>query len=361
MPAAENSPATYSATPTVRLDGEENERLASLITAMDMTEQTGGMSSLELRLTNVASLTDGGAETAFDADGDLELGSEIIIGAGDTTAPVEIFRGTITALEGEFTEDRAPALVVLAEDALQRTRLARRTKVFENSSLADIVRSVASLHGLTPQISGLDQNFGTQVQMNESDLAFLRRLLARVDADVQIVGMELHASPRAAVRRGELELELGPQLKCVRVIADLAHQVTAATVKGWDVSSGSAVDADGQDNALGPGDGQKSAEILQDKFSGRKHHSGHLASFNQSEVTAIANAIRNGRARRFVRVIATAEGNPALRVGTHVRLTGLPKWFANTFYVVKARHLFDLKEGYRVEFEGECALLGRQG
>lgn len=359
MPPVTTPPVSYRAAPTIRLNGTDNERLGSLVVGMDMCEQSGGLSSLELRLTNVASLHDGGAESAFDAGGALDFGMEIVVGAGDSSAPVEIFRGAITALEGLYTEDRAPELVVLAEDAFQKARLARRTKAYDRTSLAEIVRDVAARHGLEAQITGLDQNFGPQVQVNESDLAFLRRLLARVDADLQIVGTKLHASPRSEVRRGQVEIELGAQLKWVRVTADLADQVTEATVKGWDISGGSVLDATGQENALGPGAGQKGAEILQSKFGQRKHHSGHLASNTSSEATGLANAIRNARARRFVRALGVTEGNPALRVGTHLKLTGLGRWFSNTFYVVKARHLFDLNAGYRTEFEGECAWIGR--
>jgi phage protein D len=350
---------TYRATPTVRLNGQAHERLTALVTGMVMTEQAGGLSSLELRVNNAASLTSGGAEYAFDAGGDLALGAEIVVGAGDAAAPVEIFRGQVTALEGVFVEEGAPELLILAEDALQKARFARHTKVFESMSLADIVREIASAHGLTPQITGLEENFGTQVQMNETDLGFLRRLLARADADLQVVGTELHVSPRAQVRRGEVELERGPDLKLVRVLADLAHQVTAATAIGWDVSAGSALDGEGQDNALGPGDGDKGGELMSRAFSERAHHAGHFMSFNQSEVDALAGTVRNGRARRFLRAQGVATGNPALRVGTHLRLRGLGAWFSNTFYVVKARHLFDLREGYRTEFEAECAFLGR--
>jgi phage protein D len=325
---------------------------------MTVTEQAGGMSALELRLTNVASLHDGGAETAFDAGGDLDLGTEIIIGAGEATTPIEIFRGAITGLEGVFTEDEAPLLLVLAEDAFQKARMARRSKVYENQSLAEIVREVAGCHGMTPRIDGLGANFGPQVQLNESDLAFLRRILARADADLQIVGTELHASPRSDVRRGQIEIGLHDHLKSVRVIADLADQITQATVRGWDVSAGSALESDGQDNALGPGSGRKASAILEQKFASRRHHSGHLASWNQAEADSLAAAIRNQRARRFVRAIGESTGNPALRVGTHLKLTGLGGWFSNTFYVVQARHLFDLQQGYRTEFEAECATLG---
>lgn len=353
-----DEPRTYVATPTVRLNGEEHERMASLITSMAMNEQEGGLSSLELRLSNSASLSSGSAEYAFDAGGELDFGAELIIGAGDSSAPVEIFRGIVTGIEGVFDQDAPPELIVLAEDALQKARCRRRTKVYEDQSIADIARAIASDHGLTPQIDGLTQNFGTQVQLNETDLGFLRRLLARVDADVQIVGTDLQVAPRASVRRGELELALGVELKSARILADLAHQITKSTVKGWDVSGGQPMEAEGSEDALGPGEGKKGSTILPDALADRTHHSCHLFSHNQDEADAIATTVRNRRARRFVRVQGITTGTPGLRVGTHVRLTGLGDWFSNTFYVTSARHLFDLSSGYRTEFEGQSAFLG---
>ncbi len=349
---------SYIATPTIRLNGQPNDRLATLITHFAMSEQAGGLSSMELRLSNSASIDTGGAEYAFDSDGDVQLGAEVVIGAGDASAPVEIFRGYITGLEGSFESDGPPTFVILAEDALQKARFERRTQVYESSSLGDIVTTIASGLGLTPQVTDLDQNFGTQVQMNETDLGFLRRLLARVDADVQVVGKELHASPRKDISRSTLTLTLGNELQSARITADLAHQITQSTVKGWDVQAGTSLDGDGQENALGPGKGTKGGDVMTQKFAARKHHSCHFATYNQAEVTAIADSVRNARARRFVRVRGVANGNPALRVGSNVTLSGVSNWFSNTFYIVSARHLYDQQNGYRTEFEGECAFLG---
>ncbi len=359
MPAAPAAPL-YSARPTVRLNGQEDTRTAALITSLVMNEQEGGLSSLELRLTNSASLEGGSAEYAFDAGADTELalGAELIIGAGATDIPVEIFRGLITGLEGVFNQDAPPELVVLAEDALQKARLQRRSRVFETGTLADIARAIAGDHGLTPVINGLDQNFGPQVQLNETDLSFLRRLLARVDADLQIVGQDLQISPRKDVRRGALTLALGEDLKTARVLADLAHQITKATVKGWDVSAGSLLQAEGPEDALGPGSGDRGGDLLQRAIGARPHHTCHHLAATQSEVDALAATVRNRRARRFLRVQGTATGNPALRVGTHVTLEGLGGWFSNTYYVTSARHLYDLTQGYRTEFDAQSAHLG---
>jgi phage protein D len=354
-----SEPRVYVASPTVRLNGENNDRMSALITSMVMNEQEGGLSSLELRLSNSASLDSGGAEYAFDAGGELALGSDLVVGAGDASAPVEIFRGFVTGIEGVFNEGAPPELVVLAEDPLQKFRCQRRTKTYEDMSIADIARAIAGDHGLTPQVDdGLGQNFGTQVQLNETDLGFLRRLLARVDGDLQVVGQTLQIAPHGNVRRGELTLALYNELKSARVLADLVHQITKSTAKGWDISQGEALNAEGADNALGPGAGKKGDALLQDAIGERPYHTCHLFSQNQSEADAIATTVRNRRARRFLRVEGMATGTPELRVGTHVALTGLGTWFSNTYYVTSTRHLYDLANGYRTEFEGQCAFLG---
>lgn len=357
MPPANPVTRPFSARPTVQLDGRESERLTELLAGMVMHEREGGLASLELRLTNVASLNDGSAETAFDAGGALRLGTAILVGGGDASRPVELFRGTVTGLEAVHRRGRPPELVVLAEDALQKARMKRRSQVFEHLTLADIVRRLAGEHGLTAQVSGLDQDFGPQVQMNETDLGFLRRLLARVDADLQVVGGELQVAPRAAVRRGEVELDAALDLHEARVTADLAHQVTTTTVRGWDAVNGEAISAEGAEDAPGPGTGERGGALLEAAFGSRPEHTGHLAVGTAAEARALANATRNGRARRLVTLRAVAAGNPALRVGTHVRLSGLGRWFDNVFYVVETRHLFDLEAGYRTEFRAEGAHL----
>ena len=345
--------------PTVKLDGSENERLTSLLTAMEVAEQSDGLGTLELRVNNIASLTSGSAEFAFDAGGDLELGDEIIVGAGSVDSPAEIFRGYVTGIEAVFEESTAPVLVILAEDALQKARMKRHSKVYENATLASIASEIAAGLSLTPQVNGLDMVFGTQVQMNESDLAFLRRLLCRVDADVQIVGRELHAAPRQSVNRGTVDLILGDNLREARITADFAHQVDKTSAAGWDAGAGSAISVTGSDNAAGPGAGDKSSAMLTRSLGARAEHTGHLAFFDRSEAEAVANSARNRRARQFLRITGTADGNPLLRVGTHARVTGVGKWFSNTFHVTETRHRFDTSSGYRVEFVAECGFLGR--
>jgi phage protein D len=72
---------------------------------------------------------------------------------------------------------------------------------------------------------------------------------------------------------------------------------------------------------------------------------------------ALADATFGRRARRLVVVEGTVEGNPALRVGTHLNLRGLSARFENTYYVVSTCHRYDKERGYETDFEAECAYL----
>lgn len=351
--------ALYAARPTLRVNGADNDRVSGLLVAMDMVEREAGLSTLELRFNNVAADGIGGSDFAFEDETALKLGDRVGIYSGDEQAPTEIFSGFITALEAEFSEEGSPMLTVLAEDKLQSARLQRHTRTFDDQSLADIVRSIAQDLGLTPMISGLSDPIGVQVQLNESDLAFLRRLLARYDGDLQVVGDELHASPRADVRRGTVELALHSQLRRARVLADLAHQVNEVTVTGWDANQGQRITGrsnSGEDR--GPGRGRSGAQLLEQQLGRRSHQIGHLHLVDSGEADAIAAAAYDERRRRFVVVEGSAEGNPAVRIGTHVTLSGLGPRFSNTYYVVACRHRFDLQTGYETDFTGECAFLG---
>lgn len=361
MPETATTPnAVYTVTPTVQIDSQSFAKVNELLISMEMTEQVGGLSSLELRFSNVASEPSGQASYAFEDNSILKLGAAITVHSGDESQPQEIFKGTITGLEADFKEKAPPELVVLAEDSAQKARMDRRSETYTDLSIADIAQQIAQRLSLTPVITGLANTTGTWVQMNESDLAFLRRLLARYDGDLQVVGTELHVSPRGDVRRGEVELALHSQLRAARLLADLAHQVNEVTVTGWNPLQGSRTNGSGRGDALGPGSGITGAEILRNTLGDRRHHISHLVASTDAEATALAAAAFDERARRFVTVCATAEGNPAIRVGTYTKLTGLGDRFDNTYYVVRACHRFDVDRGYETDFDAESAYWGGQ-
>jgi phage protein D len=350
--------AVYIAVPTVRVDGQANDKVSSQLLSMEMREREAGMSSIELRFSNFGSFPGGLAGNVFEDGTVLKLGAALQVYAGDSSAPTEIFRGKIIALEAVYPKGGPPELVVISEDALQAARMKRRSKTWESATLAQIVQQVASSAGLTPVSGGLDGDIGTQEQFDESDLHFLRRLLARYDADLQVVGGELHASPRAQAQRNAIELEINSQLKEVRITADLAQQVTGVIVTGWDFKQGQAISATSGTSSIGPGSGKTGKQWMQQTLADRSHHIGRFATLNTGEAQSLADAEYAQRARQFVVAHGVTEGNPNLRVGSHLKLTGLGPRFSNTYYTTGALHRFDTTSGYETEFTAECAYLG---
>lgn len=351
--------AIYAARPTLRFNGAFDARASTLVQTMVMCEREGGLRWLELGLSNWASTRDGGAEVAFDASGPFQLGAQIEVYGGEVDRPRELFRGHITAIESIRRRGQPPELCVHAEDALQAARMARRSAIYDEQSPADVVRAVASGLGLQPVIAGLSSPTATWAQIDETDLAFLRRLLARFDADLQVVGSELHVSPRADVQRQPITLGAEEDLRSITVVADLADQVTSVTVRGWEAGQGRAVKAtvDGGTH-LGPGRGRDGATVLRDAFGERPDNLGHSAARSQDEARALAEAAYDRRARAFLRAHGVTEGNPNLRVGARLTLGGIGTRFDNDYYVTGTRHLYDAEDGYRTEFTAECAYLG---
>lgn len=351
-----------TARPTLRFNGEERPGVERDMLSLSVREDEGGLRALEFALSNWGATASGAVSFLYDDDAILRFGADVEVYLGSVERPREVFRGCISAIEGVFAEGAVPSLRISAEDGLQPARLARRSQVYEDITPAELVRAVAQELGLTPILTALGTPTLSWAQIDETDLAFLRRVLARFDADVQVVGRELHVSPRKDVNRGRIELVQGQTLHSVSIAADLAHQVTTVRARGWDSVAGSAVlgEAVALTNA-GPGRGHDGASLLRDAFGARSENLGHLAVHTQEEAQTLAEAAFDRRARRLVCARGVAQGNPSLRVGATAVLVGCGARFDNEYYVVSTHHRYDLVRGYRTEFVAECAYLGGNG
>lgn len=358
--ALDDPQAVHSTLPTVEIGGQSYPLVSANIVSVRMEESLGGLSSLEMSVVDWVARGDGSAGNASDSGSPLVLGAglRLFMGAAAVQAG-EVFDGQVMAIECETRASEPPLFTVVAEDRLFTARRKRRSQLFEDKSLGDIVNQIAGDHGLTAEVrDGLPTFTATWAQQDETDLAFLRRILARFDADLQIVAAKLQVGKIALNQRSAVTLTAGSTLESVRVTADVADQVTAAKLASHDPASGDAITGEAQSQGNGPGHGKTGADVLNDKFAAVAWPLGRYGPMVQAEADAIAQAEYDRRARAFVRASGTAIGNAQLRVGSWVTLAGVNAQFANDYAVIRCTHRYEPVHGYRTDFIAESAYLG---
>jgi len=321
-----------SGRPTVRVDGEEKPEMEGAVRSVTLVMPADGLDALELQLNNWAALPD--RDTGF-AFGELRLGAalEVFLGA-DRERPA--FKGELTAIEERYGE-RAPEIVLLGEDALVKLARKRRAKAWEQMSVADIVSAIAGDSGLQGDCD-IDVS-GTFHQLNESDLAFLRRLGAGHAAAPRLDGTRLSLK-REDAPGDPLPLAIGAEIRRLRVVADLARQPGKAVVKGYDVDAGEDLSKD-RDRPSGSVDGDAAGAFVthEEMFPRPRPRS-------SAEAEAHARGAFDARAREFVSGDLVTGGDPAIRPGRTIEVSGASPRFNGAYKVVSATHRFDSVHGY---------------
>ena len=349
----------FATAPTIEVGGQSYPLLQANLVAMTMREALGGLSSLELAF--IDSVQDGGSSHYAAGPGSpLELGAgvRVFAGAHEQSAP-EVFDGQITAIEAEIRESQPPVFTVLAEDRLFALRRKRRAMLFEDKTLGAVITQVCGDHHLTAEVrEGVDTTARNWVQADETDLAFLRRICARFDCDLQVVGSQVQVGRIGHDRRALIPLAVGSTLIAARITADIADQVSIVALSSFDPAEGASVLSEKDAAGFGPGRGKSGKEVLAEKFSSVTTRACRFGPLSDADGDRLAEIDGQRRARGFVRVDGVARGDGSLRVGSWVELSGINPQFANQYAVYEAVHRFDAQSGYRTEFRAECAYLG---
>ena len=254
-------------------------------------------------------------------------------------------------------------LTVLAEDGLQDLRMTRRTRTFSDvlhrrHRRPDRPRPRpdrrVDLDGPTRAVVG---------QLNLSDLAFLRGLARSDGGEVWLEGTTLHLARRRRPRPGRrVRLSYGGNLIAFSVRADLAHQVSEIAVTGWSVAD---KDADRRDRRLRRPRrrarlaDRRAPSVLADTFGERTERVVRAEPLASDDARALGQGglpgagpalrLRHRRHRRHPARPGRRPGRP---------WTGWAPMFDGDYRVTRTRHRFDLRHGYRTEFDVERAGIG---
>jgi len=342
--------------PTVVVDNEVNGPLGGGLLTLMIVENTNGLYRCEAKFGNWGEKNSTTDFLYFDRSV-LDFGKDFEIKLGNDS----IFKGKIMGLEGNFPEGQSPEISVLAEDRFQDLRMTRRTRTFNDVSDADVIKQIATEHGLTPDVDVPGPTYKVLAQVNQSDLAFIRDRARSIDAEVWMSDKTLHAKAHTGRNGDKLQMTYGNQLREFNVLADLAMQRTSVAVNGWNISNKAAMQFEATDSAISSelnGD-TSGVSILQSALGQRKEALAHTIPLNDQEAQHEAEAFFRMSARRFVVGHGTAETNKSLRAGSQLDLQGLGPLFNGKYYVAEVKHIFDSTKGLRSEFRSERVGIGK--
>lgn len=334
----EENIATINARPRIRLQNELRPELNSALLDMRINLPLNGMANAEVRFVNWCSNSaDGDADFAFQA---IEHGNRLEIMAGDSNAD-PLFIGEITAIEERYGEG-APQLILLAEDLLHRLARIRHNRVFEGMSLDEVITSLVRDLGLKNDIQ-VSRLQSTWHQMNESNLAFITRVLAPYDVSLRIDNGKLRAKVEEPDARPE-PLHAQNNIQHLRIVADLNHQPIRAQIKGFDLETDSNSDSEHDDL---PGVSvTKAADMLQDLSWGQAEIFPQPFARTQMEAQDWAKGRFYQKAKRFLYGDILCSGIAGMRVGREVELQGVSQRLQGKYQVVDCQHCFDAQRGY---------------
>ena len=332
--------AFVSTRPILRVDGEQRNDLQQALTGMTINLPLSGSAHAELHVTNLGR-PEGAAEPDY-LFGDIGLGAAIEILSADD-ARRALFAGEVTALEERYGDGGAPRLALLLQDPLHRLARKRHSRSFEDQSPDDIVNTIAGESGLEADIA-VSALTGTWHQLNESDLAFLLRLLGRFDIALRLDSGRVRARPESP-DPAPVALNAQDSAISVRLLADLNHQPTRTTVQGYSVANGEPVSHVAE--ALRPRPADTTAQGTLDDLGWTGDETVPQPFPRASaEAEAYAEAHFHRLAKRFVSGEIICQGEAELQSGREIELDGIAPRFRGLYQVVHCVHRFDNVAGF---------------
>jgi phage protein D/phage baseplate assembly protein gpV len=289
----------------------------------------------------------------------ISIGTAVTLLAttADEPAPQPLLEGEVTGLEVDI-DDTGTFTTVRGLDRSHRLFRGRRVASYQNMTAADICKQVATRAGLKAgTMDGGGPVLTHVAQPNITDWDFIRRLAEDIGAQAYVLDGALcltrpsqaGGAPDPSTRSAQspLVLELGHNLIRCRAGISAAEQVDTVEVRGWDTATkqalvGRAAAGTATTLALGVTPAQATKP-----FGAATFLATDTAYPTQAQVDQVAKSLADRITGTFGELEVVARGNPKIRAGQPVSLSGVGQPFEGRYTVTSSRHVFDSARGYQ--------------
>ncbi len=247
-----------------------------------------------------------------------------------------LFTGEVTVVEHAYGADASFELRVRAYDALHRLRMRQHTRLHEDVDLSRLARALVEGTGLA--VVGGAVDLGRVYQCARTDLDTLVTAAARVglypvaDAgtlrllDLGGEGEPVDLALGATLHSAEIEVSQEPSFRSVETVRWDPASATASTARAGRARARADVRADPEPQVSGGGGTLRRADQVMPAGAGAE---------------ALAQAEIDVRSLGEVTAVLVADGDPRLRAGRRVRVTGVAPGLEGTYPVCEAVHTID--------------------
>ena len=289
----------------------------------------------------------------------LQIGKEveILAGANPTLEPsapamVQLINGEITAVEPVFDHDGVARVVVRGYDKLHRLQRGNKTATFLQVTDSDVISKVAGEAGLSVSVTSTTTNHPYVIRDDISAYDFITMLARRNGQVLLFENGTLNVKAPDAFNFPEVASKWLQDLLEFRPSLSISGQVNEVTVRGWDPKQkrevvGQATTAKYAPNKIG--NSSRGFQTAQSKISTGKFHLSEVID-TQEMAQKVADSAFSRMAANDLVGEGLCEGEPKIKPGAKIRLTGLGTNFSGTYLVTRARHFYSPGESYRTEF-----------
>jgi phage protein D len=272
---------------------------------------------------------------------------EIKLGARAELTTTTLFEGDVVSLDVQFGPGSIE-LAVRGFDGSHVLQRSRNVRTFQNHTASDIVEKILREADLDYQTDPSGDPHDFVQQDNETDWDFIWRLAERIGFEFVIQDGIAYFRRQTNDQR-PVELEWPRKLHSFSPRVTAIQQVKKVTLAAHDPKTKEAIDATAQSP-------QQLAEIGLDRktisevFDGASVHIATEPVASQAEGQAVAQALLDKLANGYIAAEGVCDGNPAIKSGTTVEVTGVGQKFSGTYRVAAATHVLRGGSVYETRF-----------
>lgn len=274
----------------------------------------------------------------------LGPGSALFIGLAARETP--LFLGDVTVVEYGHKPDGERTLCVRAYDRLHRLRKRQTVRAWVDVRPAGLAAELVGDIGLRVVAQEAGPRWARIVQGRQSDLRLLIEVTEATGLYPSVRGEELHLLTLRGTGEA-IPLQLGVSLYEAELEASGEPALRHVAATGWDAGLAEPVRAEASAPAIG-----RTVDVAVDPAAvggdGRRELV-DAGTPSEARAAAMAQAELDRAVTDEIVLRGVADGDPRLRPGAVVEISGLHEAYQGRYVVTRTRHSLDTDRGYLVE------------